>query len=165
VHIRYLNQAAQLQCVHGGMVKILPQPKRSMHVGGAPILTDFDLFAALIVGCPQIGPGLKPCTKITYVMMGLSQDIKVDGQTPILKTLQAMTDGLAPGIVRALDDGGSNAETIALGTPVVMTEDEQRRLLEAVRDAADVTGIVDPTPVSDGISGGIIASTESAACP
>jgi len=105
----YLNQRAILQCVHGGQVVIVPMPMRSLHVMHSPVLTEQDLLKAVVVGCPQMGPGLKPCTKIVQVIVGQSFQIKVDQETPILDTLQAMTDGCPPGLVRALDNGQSNA--------------------------------------------------------
>ena len=109
--VRYLNHAARLTCVHGGTVQLIPPPRRSTHVQRSPILTEQDLLKAVIVGCPQIGIGLKPCTKVVSVVTGRSIDIKVDGETPILNTLKAITDGVAPGLVTASTTGQSNAET------------------------------------------------------
>lgn len=105
----YLNHRATLQCAHGGQVMLIPPPFRSFHPMGSPVITDFDLMNAVIVGCPQIGPGLKPCTKITAILMGRSFLFTVDGYAPLLDTLMALTDGVAPGVVTALNHGGSNA--------------------------------------------------------
>ncbi|MFN7916984.1 MAG: hypothetical protein U0Q55_16695 [Vicinamibacterales bacterium] len=116
----YLNQRATLQCVHGGTVMIIPMPMRSMHVMDSPVLTDQDLLKAFIIGCPQIGPGLKPCTKIVQIILGRSMQIDVDGETPILESLMALTDGVAPGIVRAVNNGQSNA-TPTLPMPQMIT--------------------------------------------
>jgi hypothetical protein len=38
---------------------------------------------AVIVGCAQIGPGFKACTKITFILMGRSLQFQVDGEVPI----------------------------------------------------------------------------------
>ena len=58
-----LNALARVMCIHGGQVVFVPSQQVAM-VGGAPALTMPDLMAATIVGCPQAGPGIKPCTKI-----------------------------------------------------------------------------------------------------
>src|SRR5205085_2673419 len=101
----YLNHRAMLQCTHGGQVMLIPPPLRSLYVMQSPVLTDMDLMKAMIIGCPQIGPGLKPCLKITMILMGRSLQIHVDGETPILSSLQAMTEGVPPGMVTAITDG------------------------------------------------------------
>jgi len=82
---------------------------RSLNITGSPVVTDRDLMSAFIVGCPQIGIGLKPCIKIVAIIMGRAIQIQVDGETPILDSLRAMTDGSLPGMVSAITDGGSNA--------------------------------------------------------
>lgn len=105
----YLNHRATLQCVHGGRVVLIPPLLRSMHVMQSPVLTAEDLQQSFILGCPQIGPGLKPCLKVIQILLGRSIKIQVDGETPLLQTLQALTDGVPPGLVQAINDGGSNA--------------------------------------------------------
>jgi hypothetical protein len=105
----YLNHRALLQCIHGGRVLLIPPPLRSLNIMQSPVVTDTDLMSAMIIGCPQIGPGIKPCIKIVTILMGRAMQIKVDGETPILDSLRALTDGNPPGVVSAITDGGSNA--------------------------------------------------------
>jgi hypothetical protein len=111
--MNYLNHNATIQCVHGGRVQLFPAPMRSLQIMNSPVVTDMDLTKAMIVGCPQIGTGLKPCTKITSIIAGPANQILVDNERPILMWLTAMTDGNPPGMVTAVNDGGSNA-TFAL---------------------------------------------------
>jgi hypothetical protein len=108
--LSYLNHRAILKCTHGGQVLLVPPPLRSLHIMGSPVVTDFDLLKAPIIGCPQIGPGLKPCTRCVMVVTGRARDIFVDSLVPLLDTLQALTDGSAPGLVTAVTNGGSNAQ-------------------------------------------------------
>src|ERR1022692_4214486 len=115
----YLNHLATLQCTHGGQVLLFPPPFRSFNIMQSPVVTDMDLLEALIVGCPQIGPGIKPCTKIITILLGQSLEIQVDGEIPILDSLQALTDGVPPGIVTAITDGGSNATPAPLQAAVL----------------------------------------------
>ena len=56
----YLNHRAILQCTHGGRVMLIPPPFRSLWVMQSPVITEPDLMQAFIIGCPQIGPGIKP---------------------------------------------------------------------------------------------------------
>ncbi len=76
---------------------------------GSPVVTESDLMRSFIVGCPQVGPFLKPCTRVVAIILGRSQQFFVDNQVPLLDSLLAMTDGVAPGMVRALSNGESNA--------------------------------------------------------
>jgi hypothetical protein len=112
--LKYLNHAATLQCVHGGNVRFTPAPMRSFHVQGSPILTEPDLLKALILGCPQIGPGLKPCTRVVQIMLGRARQIFVDGEIPLLENLMAMTDGDPPGMCSKMANTMSNAEIVSL---------------------------------------------------
>lgn len=112
--LKYLNHAATLQCVHGGIVQFMPAPMRSFHVQGSPILTEPDLLKALIVGCPQIGPGIKPCTRVVQIMLGRAREILVDGEIPLLENLMAMTDGVPPGMCSKIANPTSNAQILML---------------------------------------------------
>jgi len=105
----YLNHRAMLQCTHGGQVILFPPPFRSFNVMQSPALTDMDLLKAMIVGCPQVGIGVKPCTKVVMIIVGRAIQIYVDGETPLLDSLQALTDGIPPGEVTAVTNGESNA--------------------------------------------------------
>jgi hypothetical protein len=111
--ITYLNHWAQIKCVHGGTVQLFPPVDRSYYTAGAPIVTDCDLLQAKVV-CPLVGPGLKPCTTMLAILEGECLEFEVDGETPILDTLKAMTDSNPPGFCFALTNGGSNTD--ALGT-------------------------------------------------
>src|SRR5260370_3534706 len=103
----YLNHRAILQCTHGGRVMLIPPPFRSLWVMQSPVITEPDLMQAFIIGCPQIGPGIKPCTKIVAILMGRSFQIQIDGEVPILDSLRALTDGAPPAAVTASYDANS----------------------------------------------------------
>lgn len=108
----YLNHRALLQCTHGGRVRLIPPPSRSLQVMGSPIVTEPDLLRAVITGCAQVGPGVKPCTRIVTVITGRAVQILTDGEIPILDSLRAVTDGGPPGIVTAVTNGESNTEPV-----------------------------------------------------
>lgn len=108
--LKYLNHAAVLTCAHGGVARFMPPPRRSFHIQGSPILTEPDLLKAVIVGCPQVGTGIKPCTRIVQIMLGRARQILVDGEIPLLENLMAMTDGNPPGVCSKTINNTSNAE-------------------------------------------------------
>jgi hypothetical protein len=83
-------------------------------VQGSPILTEPDLLQAVIVGCAQIGPNVKPCTRVTAILIGRSREIYVDGEIPLLENLTAMTDGFPPGMCYKVSNEASNAEIVGL---------------------------------------------------
>ncbi len=126
----YLNHRATLLCTHGGTVMLVPPAQRSLFITESPVLTEPDLLQATIIGCPQVGPGLKPCLRILSILEGRALQIQVDGEIPILDSLVALTDGCAPGTVTALDDGESNA------TPCLATAQAATLALAAERGSA-----------------------------
>jgi hypothetical protein len=124
-----------------------------MSVDGSPVLTANDLLMrAFIVGCPQIGPGLKPCLKVISILFGRARNFYVDQNSmqdiPVLETLKAMTDGMVPGLLLVQPNTRSAKSDPLPEDPSGMSQEQ----LEALRDAADLTGILDPSPVSDGVS-------------
>lgn len=115
--MKYLSHAARLQCAHGGTVRPKPAVGRSLRINGQPILTVGDLEGATITGCPQSGPGIKPCLTVQKVMAGMGRGVTADGQMPLLQSVQALTDGVPPGICSAVDDGGSVMQIAAPVAP------------------------------------------------
>jgi restriction endonuclease Mrr len=73
---------------------ILPSPPESS--SGAELDLAI-LMSSIIVGCPQIGPGLKPCTRIVAIIDG--QVLPSQEGSPFFDTLRALTDGSPPGVV------------------------------------------------------------------
>ena len=99
-----LNALARVMCIHGGQVVFVPSQQVVM-VGGAPALTMPDLMAAMIVGCPQAGPGIKPCTKIITGEPALSASpVSSVAGMPLLIANQVgapggVTDAVPPGMI------------------------------------------------------------------
>jgi hypothetical protein len=86
-------------------------------MNGIPILCAEDIEGAPIVGCPQIGTGIVPCTVVTTVLAGFVPFFSVDGLRPLLQPFMAMTNGAPPGTIFALNDGGS-AVQLGFGVPM-----------------------------------------------
>lgn len=115
--MQYLTHQSTLQCVHGGKVVFSNPAQKAFTINGSPALVEEDVTSASIVGCAQVGPGLKPCMKARTILSGRAAGICADGRTPLLITLQAMTDGNPPGLVCVMSDGGSVARTLFPAPP------------------------------------------------
>jgi hypothetical protein len=93
-----LTSNAMLSCPHGGIVTVLPRQTTVMIDGGF-VLRATDLVGAPIVGCPLIGPGIKPCTTVLAPLPGsFAPTVLVGGEPVLLQTFTAMTDGVPPGV-------------------------------------------------------------------
>ena len=91
-------------CIHGGHVMLTPS-QTSVLVGGGPVLCVPDLLTAPIVGCPQAGPGIVPCTMIlvTDPVITASPKVIVAGR-PAYVCAQVgvpggVTNGVPPGMI------------------------------------------------------------------
>ena len=140
--LKYLNHDSVLKCVHQGTVTFLPPPPRSLVIQGSPVLTESDLLNASIVGCTQTGPGVKPCLKISEILIGKSKQILVDRQVPLLEHLQALTDGSPPGFCSKFDNSNSNLQ---IGR-VLLDSPQARALLAARQNAAPFCELCPQTP-------------------
>ena len=64
-----------------------------------PVLVSVDPENRPISGCPNTGPGIKPCTLTLQVQQGYSTLMKIDGHRVCLDTVRGFTDGTPPGAV------------------------------------------------------------------
>jgi hypothetical protein len=94
-----LTQDACLNCDHElGLVTIVPsQPL--VTVGSRRLLVERDPEQRAIVGCPMVGPAIKPCTTTLPVRVGYSDLLRIEGRRVCLDTVTGLTDGSPPGTV------------------------------------------------------------------
>ena len=52
-----------------------------------------------IKGCPNMGPGIRPCVTTLRVQTGYSDWIRIDSKRVCLDTVTGLTDGTPPGLV------------------------------------------------------------------
>lgn len=52
-----------------------------------------------IKGCPNMGPGIRPCVTTLRVQKGYSEWIRIDDKRVCLDTVTGLTDGTPPGLV------------------------------------------------------------------
>ena len=100
-----LTTNAVITCVHGGHVTVVPGQTEESIQGGF-VLRVSDLLGAPIIGCPQAGPGIKPCTTVLAANPGSwASTVLVAGEPALLDTFTAATDGVPPGIA-AVESAG-----------------------------------------------------------
>jgi hypothetical protein len=96
---------ARIICAHGGQVQLVPKQQKVLIEGGF-VLCEPDLVGSPIVGCPQAGPGIKPCTAIVSTIPGsTSPTTSVDGRPVYVQTLSGLTDGVPPGTIICVSPG------------------------------------------------------------
>lgn len=105
-----LTANAQLMCIHGGQVMLHPT-QTIVQVGGGFVLCVPDLLSMPIVGCPQAGPGIVPCTMVmvTEPAISASPTILVGGRPAYVVNQLGMpggvTNGVPPGMIMCASAG------------------------------------------------------------
>jgi hypothetical protein len=100
-----LTANAVVTCIHGGAVTLTPQ-QTTVTIDGGAVLCEGDLVRAVVVGCPQAGPGIKPCTAVIATLpTSVSPTVSVGGRAVHLETLDGETDGNPPGTLTVIAAG------------------------------------------------------------
>lgn len=97
----WITARATVRCGHDGVVT----NRASQHwltVEGVPVLVADDPEGREVVGCPNVGPTVKPCARTLAVAAGYSAWLRVDGHRIVLSGLDGLTDGTVPGTVHYL---------------------------------------------------------------
>jgi hypothetical protein len=95
-----LTEDAVLVCAHELGIVGIAAAQHLVTVEDRRVLVEVDPEGRPIVGCPNIGPTIKPCTTTLRVQTGYSDLIRIDGRRACLDTVTGLTDGTPPGTVR-----------------------------------------------------------------
>ena len=95
-----LTEDAVLVCAHELGIVGIAAAQHLVTVENRRVLVEVDPEGRPIVGCPNIGPTIKPCTTTLRVQTGYSDLIRIDGRRACLDTVTGLTDGTPPGTVR-----------------------------------------------------------------
>lgn len=99
----FLTDQARLVCQHRTGVVVIFATQQLVHIGGRPVLVGGllkgDPEFQPIVGCPNFGMTVKPCTLSLKVKTGYSSFIFIAGRPVCLDTISGLTDGTPPGVV------------------------------------------------------------------
>ena len=99
--MKWLTEDAILNCKHEqGLVHILLPSQDLVTIEGRKALVENDPENKPIIGCPNIGATIKPCTKTLRVEAGYSDFLRIAGRRICLDTVTGLTDGTPPGIVK-----------------------------------------------------------------
>ena len=97
-----INSSAVVQCIHGGMVQLVPKQPLVM-AGGSPAMRVMDFIGSPIVGCPvPPSPGSKPCLVVVAPpATWASMIVKVQGMPAAVQVPgpSGVTDGVPPGMI------------------------------------------------------------------
>ncbi|ATG91712.1 hypothetical protein [Methylomonas koyamae] len=97
--MKLLTEDATLVCAHElGLVGIVPT-QSFVTVNGRRLLVETNPEQRPIVGCPNAGPAIKPCTSTLAVKHGYSNWIRIAGKRVCLDSVTGLTDGTPPGTV------------------------------------------------------------------
>jgi len=97
--MRLLNEDALLQCTHAGNVENKPG-QSFVFITKRLVLVDNDPEGRKIGGCPNTGPGIKPCLTTLAVKEGYSVFVRITQQRVCLDSVSGLTDGTPPGVVK-----------------------------------------------------------------
>lgn len=98
--MHWLCETAVLVCKHElGVVGLLPG-QSWVRIEGKRVFVARDPEGRPIVGCPNVGPTIKPCTATLPVREGYSDFLRIDGRAVCLETVSGLTDGTPPGVVK-----------------------------------------------------------------
>lgn len=97
--MRWLTEEARVVCAHEQGIVGITARQELVFIEGKAVLVATDPEGRPIVGCPNIGATIKPCTQTLKVREGYSDLLQIDGREICLDTVVGLTDGTPPGIV------------------------------------------------------------------
>jgi hypothetical protein len=98
--MKWLTQDAVVICKHElGIVNLVPT-QELVTIQQRKVLVENNPETRPIVGCPNIGATIKPCTLTLKVEEGYADFLRINGQRICLDTVTGLTDGTPPGVVK-----------------------------------------------------------------
>jgi hypothetical protein len=103
-----LTTNAVITCPHGGVVSLIPK-QQVVSIQGGFVVCFGDLVGSPIAGCPQAGPGIKPCTTVLAVPGSIAPKVLVGGKpVHVQMPMPATTDGVPPGMMLLVSFAGQS---------------------------------------------------------
>ncbi|MDG5814097.1 hypothetical protein QA601_03340 [Chitinispirillales bacterium ANBcel5] len=112
--MKILTEDAVLKCAHETGTIPMSGSQDFVTIRGRKILVEPDPVGKSVLGCPNMGVGIKPCTSTLAVQVGYSDLLKISGKRVCLDTVKGLTDGTPPGTVEytVAQPGQSLAEEV-----------------------------------------------------
>lgn len=99
--MKWLTEDAVINCKHElGIVHLLLPFQELVTIERRKVLVENNPEDKPIIGCPNIGATIKPCTKTLQVESGYSDFLRIDGRRICLDTVTGLTNGTPPGIIK-----------------------------------------------------------------
>lgn len=98
--MRILTDRAVLVCAHELGIVGITATQSWVTIDGRPVLVEDNPENRPIVGCPNVGPTIKPCLTTLVVKVGYSNLLRIGGHRICLDTVTGLTDGTPPGTVQ-----------------------------------------------------------------
>ncbi len=112
--MKLLTDNARLVCQHELGQVAVRATQDLVTISGHCLLVEHDPEGRPIVGCPNIGATIKPCTATLPVQVGYSAFIRVNGRRACLDNVTGYTDGTPPGVIQyEVRDSGQHFVTEA----------------------------------------------------
>jgi hypothetical protein len=96
----WLTEDAVLVCGHELGIVGITATQNLVTIAQRRVLVAADPESRPIVGCPNVGPTIKPCTSTLPVQQGYSSLIRIEGRRVCLDEVTGLTDGTPPGTVK-----------------------------------------------------------------
>lgn len=97
--MRILNNNARMACSHE-LGKVANVPSQTwVTIAKSPVLVAPDPIGKVLAGCPNVAPGILPCTATVTQSSGKSSFINIGGHPVCLDTTSGFTNGTPPGTV------------------------------------------------------------------
>lgn len=98
--MKWLTEDSIINCKHElGIVRLAPT-QDLVTIKQRKVLVENNPEGRAIVGCPNIGAAIKPCTMTLKVEAGYCDFVRINGQRVCLDTVTGLTDGTPPGVVK-----------------------------------------------------------------
>src|SRR5258708_35193018 len=100
--MKWLTEDAVINCKHElGIVHVLLPLQDLVTIDGRKVLVQNDPENKPIIGCPNLGATIKPCTKTLGVEAGYSEFLRINGRGICLDTVTGLTNGSPPGTAKS----------------------------------------------------------------
>lgn len=95
-----LTEDAVIVCKHELGRAVIAASQGLVTIGNRKVLVENDPESRPIMGCPNVGATIKPCTATLAAQAGYSSLFRINNRRVCLDTVTGLTDGTPPGMVK-----------------------------------------------------------------
>jgi hypothetical protein len=98
--VHLLTEDAVITCKHELGRAAIVSSQGLVTIRNRKVLVENDPEGRLIIGCPNIGATIKPCTSTLAAQAGYSNLLRINNRRVCLDIVTGLTDGTPPGMVK-----------------------------------------------------------------